>query len=193
MLGRWLTAPDLVTELLLGKNIEAAREGLPSHAILPFVAAHPLLSESFRYGVLLFEGLFVLVLLGGRVRAAYLAAALVFHALNALLLVVTFTPILIVYGLFVDWQGRVERFASRTRWITRLLEAGAVLAADRRRARARRAGWVVVEPDSYAAQGNTARRASRLADHLVPGATPGARLVAASEPGDPARRHSRRR
>jgi hypothetical protein len=121
VLGTWLTAPDVVTDLLLGKNIEAAREGLPSHTILPFVAARPLLSQSFRYGLLLFEGLFVLVLLGGRVRAAYLGAALVFHALNALLLVVTFTPILIVYGLFVDWQAGIERFAVHTRWITRLL------------------------------------------------------------------------
>ena len=57
----------------------------------------------------LFEALVVLVLLDGRLRAAYLAAALVFHALNALLLVVTFTPILIVYALFVDWQGMVEQ------------------------------------------------------------------------------------
>ncbi len=192
-LGRWLTAPDLVTELLLGKNVEAAREGLPAHAILPFVATHPLLSQSFRYGVLLFEALFVLVLLDGRLRAAYLAAALVFHALNALLLVVTFTPILIVYALFVDWQG-MDRAAHAAHALDHSpAEARAVLAADRRRARARRAGGVVVEPDSYAARGNPARRSSRLADHLVPGAPPGARLVAASEPGDPARRHSRRR
>lgn len=122
VLGVWLTAPDVVTDLLLGKHVEAARQGLPPHAILPFVAAHPLLSESLRCGMLLFEGLFPLVLLGGRVRAAYLAAALVFHALNALLLVVTFTPILIVYGLFIDWQAGIERFAVQTRWITRLVE-----------------------------------------------------------------------
>jgi hypothetical protein len=121
VLGTWLTAPDLVKDLLLGKNVEAAREGLPPHAILPFVVAHPLLSQSFRYALFLFEGLFVLVLLGGRMRAAYMGAALVFHALNALLLVVTFTPILIVYGLFVDWQKGMERLAPHTRWIARRL------------------------------------------------------------------------
>ena len=117
-LGSWLRAPNLVTELLLGKNVEATLEGLPTNAILPFVATHPLLSESFRHGVVLFEALVVIVLVDDRLRAAYLAAALVFHALNALLLVVTFTPILIVYALFVDWQGVTERLTPHTRWIT---------------------------------------------------------------------------
>jgi hypothetical protein len=120
-LGTWLTAPDLVTDLLLGKHVEATREGLPANAILPFVATHPVLSELVRHGVLLFEALVVLVLLDDRLRVAYLAAALVFHALNALLLVVTFTPILIVYALFVDWQGVIEQLTPRTRSITRLL------------------------------------------------------------------------
>ena len=112
VLGTWLTAPDLVADLLLGKNVEAVREGLPPHAILPVVAANPLLSHAFRYGVLLFECLFVLALFGGRLRAVVLSAALVFHALNALLLVVTFTPILIVYAMFVDWQAGIERLGA---------------------------------------------------------------------------------
>jgi len=87
------------------------------------VVASPLMSASFRVGLLLFEGLFVLVLLGGQVRAAYLAAALIFHALCALLLVVTFTPILIVYALFVDWQKVVAKVAPHMRWLVDLLEA----------------------------------------------------------------------
>ena len=52
---------------------------------------------------------------------SYLSAALVFHALNALLLVVTFTPILIVYAMFVDWQAGIERFGASTRWIAPLV------------------------------------------------------------------------
>ena len=121
--GDWLTAPHLVTNLLLGKNIEAVREGLRPCALSPFVVASPLMSVSFRVGLFLFEGLFVLVLLGGQVRAAYLAAALIFHALNALLLIVTFTPILIVYALFVDWQKAVARVLPRMRWLGDFLEA----------------------------------------------------------------------
>ena len=123
VLGDWLTAPDLVTNLLLGKNIEAVREGLPPCALSPFVVATPLMSACFRIGLLLFEGSFVLVLLGGQVRAAYLAATLIFHALGALLLIVTFTPILIVYALFVDWQKAVARVTPRMRWLGDFLEA----------------------------------------------------------------------
>jgi hypothetical protein len=121
--GDWLTAPDLVTNLLSDKNIEAVLAGLRPCALWPFVVASPLMSASFRVGLLLFEGLFVLVLLGGQVRAAYLAAALIFHALCALLLVVTFTPILIVYALFVDWQKVVARVAPHMRWLVDFLEA----------------------------------------------------------------------
>jgi hypothetical protein len=122
LLGDWLTAPDLVTNLLLNKNVEVVLAGLRPCALLHFVVATPVMSASLRVGVLLFEGLFVLVLLGGQVRAAYLAAALVFHALGALLLVVTFTPILIVYALFVDWQKAVARVMPRMRWLGDFLE-----------------------------------------------------------------------
>ena len=121
--GDWLTTPHLVTNLLLGKNIEAVREGLRPCALSPFVVASPLMSVSFRVGLFLFEGLFVLVLLGGQVRAAYLAATLIFHAFNALLLIVTFTPILIVYALFVDWQKAVAKVVPHMRWLGRFLEA----------------------------------------------------------------------
>ena len=113
----------MVTNLLSDKNIEAVLAGLRPCPLWPFVVASPLMSASFRVGLLLFEGLFVLVLLGGQVRAAYLAAALIFHALCALLLVVTFTPILIVYALFVDWQKVVARVAPHMRWLVDFLEA----------------------------------------------------------------------
>jgi len=122
VLGDWLTAPDRVANLLLSKNMEAVLAGLRPCALWPFVVATPLMWASFRVGVLLFEGSFVLVLLGGQLRAAYLAAALIFQALCALLLAVTFTPILIVYALFVDWQTAVARITPRMRWLGDFLE-----------------------------------------------------------------------
>ena len=97
--------------------MEAVLAELRPCPLLPFVVATPLIWASFRVGVLLFESSFVLVLSGGHVRAAYLAATLIFHALSALLLVVTFTPILIVYALFVDWQAAVTRVTPRMRWL----------------------------------------------------------------------------
>jgi hypothetical protein len=120
--GDWLRAPDRVANALLSKNMEAVLAGLRPCPLWPFVVATPLIWASFRFGLLLFESLFVLVLFGGEVRGAYLAATLIFHALCALLLVVTFTPILIVYALFVDWQAAVTRVTPRMRWLGDFLQ-----------------------------------------------------------------------
>jgi hypothetical protein len=122
LLGDWFKAPDRIANLLLSKNMEAIVAGLRPCPLLPLVAETPLMWAAFRVATLLFEGLFVLVLLGGQVRAVYLATTLIFHALCALLLVVTFTPILIVYALFVDWQTAVASITPRMRWLGDFLE-----------------------------------------------------------------------
>ena len=121
VLGDWVTV-NTVPNLLLSKNVEAVLEGVPINPLAPFVATTPLLSEACRWGLLLFEALFVVVMLGGHVRNAYLALTLMFHALNALLLVVTFTPILITYALFVDLQRMAQRLEPLPAWATRRLE-----------------------------------------------------------------------
>ncbi len=120
--GGWVIGANTVPNLLLDKNVEAVLNGVPINPLAPFVAATPLLSEACRWGLLLFEALFVVVMLGGHVRDAYLALTLVFHALNGLLLVVTFTPILITYALFVDLQGMAQRLEPLPAWPTRMLE-----------------------------------------------------------------------
>jgi hypothetical protein len=62
-----------------------------------------------QFSVLLFEGLFFLVLVDRDLRRLWLGLALVFHTINANWLIVTFTPILVVYGLFIDWQAVRQR------------------------------------------------------------------------------------
>ncbi len=52
---------------------------------------------------------FFLTLFNRGVRNLFIAVALVFHAVGAIWLSVTFTPILVVYGLYVDWQKLRER------------------------------------------------------------------------------------
>jgi hypothetical protein len=122
VLGDWVTGANTVPNLLLDKNVEAVLEGVPINPLAPFVATTPLMSGACRWGLLLFEALFFVVLLGGHVRDAYLALALMFHALNGLLLVVTFAPILITYALFVDLQGMAQRLEPLPAWATRTLE-----------------------------------------------------------------------
>ena len=107
--GSWLTDRDLLVNLMLEQSVESVRLGLGANPVAPWLVGHPLLAYGLQLGVLVFEGLFFLALVGGRCRTFFLTSALVFHSVNALFLTVSFTPILIVYGLFVDWEGLFSR------------------------------------------------------------------------------------
>ncbi|MFE4104664.1 hypothetical protein [Almyronema epifaneia] len=107
--GVWLTYPDLMANLVLQKNIAAALQELPLNPIAPWIAQTPWVYHSLRFSTLLCEGLFFLSLLGRQLRLFFVSLALLFHAVNALFLTVTFTPVLIVYALFIDWQAAVNR------------------------------------------------------------------------------------
>ena len=107
--GVWLAHPDLLANAMLHKNIEAAIIELPLNPLAPLIARQPALYVALQLSVLLFEGLFFLVLVDRDLRRLWLGLALVFHTINANWLIVTFTPILVVYGLFIDWQGVRQR------------------------------------------------------------------------------------
>ena len=111
--GTWLKQHDLFSMLMLQRNVEAAALGLPTNPLAPWIAAHPSIGWSLQLGVLIFEGLFFLALFGRRLRTFFLTVNLVFHAINALWVLVTFTPILAVYAMFVDWQALRSRLAPR--------------------------------------------------------------------------------
>ena len=105
--GTWLSFPQLLPNELLRRNITATILELRLNPLAPAIAEHSL-RDGLRWLVLLFEATFVLALLS-RLRAFYVAFALIFHSVNALWLWVTFTPVLVVYGLFVDWQALKDR------------------------------------------------------------------------------------
>lgn len=106
--SRWLERPDWVANLLLEKNIRAAIHELPLNPLAPIIAENPIVYKAFCYQVVLFEVMFFLALFNRKLRNLLLALALVFHSVSMLWLFVTFTPILIVYALFIDWQGLRE-------------------------------------------------------------------------------------
>jgi hypothetical protein len=108
--GTWIGYPDLMSNHVLKMNIRSAIYGLPLDPLAPTIAQTPLLHNSLRFFTLLFEGLFPLVLINRKLRNFFVALALVFHSANAIWFVVTFTPILIVYALYVDWQALRERW-----------------------------------------------------------------------------------
>lgn len=102
--GTWLSYPSIMPDLMLRAGVENALAGLPQNPLAAHVHQTPLLHPFLRYGVLAFEGLFWLSLLDPRLRTGFVALALGFHTVNAIWMNVTFTPILIVYLMLVDWE-----------------------------------------------------------------------------------------
>lgn len=111
--GTWLIHKDFLPNLMLQRNIEATLFELPLNPLASAIYSQAWLNEFLRYQTLLFEGLFFLALLGPRLRDFMVALALTFHAVNALWIVVTFTPVMVVYGMFIDWHQLWQRIGWR--------------------------------------------------------------------------------
>ena len=127
--GTWLVQDDLLATLMLDRSAMAASQGLWVNPLAPWIAETPIVYRGMQLGVLVFEGCFFVVLFGRRARNLVLALALVFHSMNALWMVVTFTPVLIVYAMFVDWEAlwsRVRRHLPARFGIPEVSAKGAV-------------------------------------------------------------------
>jgi hypothetical protein len=107
--GTWLDHPRFIANLVLDHNVKSAVYGLSLNPLAPSIAGSPLLYSLVRYQVPLFEGFFFLSLFGPKLRNFFLALALVFHSVGAIWLIVTFSPVLITYALFVDWEAARQR------------------------------------------------------------------------------------
>ena len=105
----WLTHPDNFGHIVLERNVELARRGLTPNPIAAFVATTPGFELVIRYLVVILELAFVAVFFSRPAAFFLLSWALFFHALNGIFLLVTFTPILVTYGLFIDWVGLWRR------------------------------------------------------------------------------------
>ena len=117
--GAWLSYSDMMANFFLNRNIEAAVYDLPLNWLAPFIAQTPLIYLSSHITTLVFETCFFLSLINRKVRDIFVSLALIFHALNGLWLVVTVTPILIGYGIFIDWQAIKDFFFTANKKISR--------------------------------------------------------------------------
>ena len=112
--GAWLSHSDMMANFFLNRNIEAAVYDLPLNWLAPYISKTPAIYLSMHVTTLLFETFFFLSPINRKIRNIFVSMALIFHTVNALWLVVTVTPILIGYGIFVNWQGIKDFFpASR--------------------------------------------------------------------------------
>lgn len=103
--GAWLSHSDMMANFFLNRNVEATIYGLPLNGLAPFLSQHPLLYLPVHASTLIFEFGFCLSLISRKLRNIIVSLALIFHAVNALWLVVTVTPILVGYFAFIDWQA----------------------------------------------------------------------------------------
>lgn len=106
--GAWDNHFDMMSNFFLNRNIEAATYELPLNWFAPYMAQNSLIYLSAHINTLAFETFFFLTLIGRRVRSIIVSLALMFHAVNAIWLVVTVTPIAIGYCAFIDWQAIKE-------------------------------------------------------------------------------------
>ncbi|MEM1127328.1 MAG: hypothetical protein AAGI71_11805 [Bacteroidota bacterium] len=120
--GTWLTYTRIMPDTVLHAITENAAAGLPVAPIGRWLSEATWLHDPLRYGVVAFESLFWLALFGGRLRLLIFGAALLFHSLNGIWVNVTFTPFLVFYLMFVDWEAWKQRLGrvlpSVPRWPT---------------------------------------------------------------------------
>ncbi|MGF1459204.1 MAG: hypothetical protein ACFBSG_09275 [Leptolyngbyaceae cyanobacterium] len=107
--GAWLSYSDIMANFFLNRNIEAAIYDLPLNWFAPLISKTPVIYLSIHLTTLVFEFGFFLSLINRKLRDLIISLALIFHAVNALWLVVTVTPILAGYLPFVNWQNVKDR------------------------------------------------------------------------------------
>ncbi|MEQ8384032.1 MAG: hypothetical protein RH949_16890 [Coleofasciculus sp. A1-SPW-01] len=130
ILGTWLSYSELIANFMLHQSIKATIYSLPSNSLVPFLSQQPLIYNSIRLFILVFEFCFFVSLFNRNTRNLFVAMALIFHATNALWFVVTFTPVLIVYLLYVDLQSIKEKVLPReNNWFNNIESNYLIIAA----------------------------------------------------------------
>lgn len=126
----WYTEENVFGHLMQTKRIEAAALGLPTNPAANLFVESPILEKMLRIFAIAFEAGFFVALLGRNLRGLMLSTALIFHCINAYWLVVTFTPILIVYAAFIDWPGLDRQPTPRRAGPGTLLRLAPILAVS---------------------------------------------------------------
>lgn len=110
--GEWLQTFDILKGILQYRLLHAYQGSPPTDEtaiIIQAVTRLPWIYIPAQIGVVLFELLFPLALVHHGLRRMFLWLAILFHMLNRVLLGITFTPLIITYAIFVDWQWFVRR------------------------------------------------------------------------------------
>lgn len=110
--GEWLQTFDILKGILQYRLLYAYQGSPPADEVAIIVQAITRLPWVYipaQIGVVLFELLFPLALVHRGLRRMFLWLAILFHMLNRVFLGITFTPLIIAYAIFVDWQWFVRQ------------------------------------------------------------------------------------
>ncbi len=116
--GTWLQYDDLLPMLLLRRSVDSVVLGWWANPLGPWLLANASIGYWMQIAVVAFEVSFVLLLAGSTVRRLLFAGALVFHAVSALWIMVSFGGLLAAYALFVDWESLWRWVRVRVPWPT---------------------------------------------------------------------------
>ena len=99
----------------LTRRVEAAMRGFTLNPLtLPPYEINAL-DVGSRWGIAAFEISVFLAMINNRLRAFYTASALIFHAMSALWFLVTFTSLVVVYCMFINWEALIPESIRRGR------------------------------------------------------------------------------
>jgi hypothetical protein len=120
IVGTWLIHDWVMGKIVAEANVKSALYEFPINPLGPMIVQTPWMYNFLRVFTIVFEAAFILTLFSARIRDVVFATAMLFHTINGVYFVVTFTPVVIAYALFVNWQELIGRYLPAERISERL-------------------------------------------------------------------------
>jgi hypothetical protein len=107
--GWWFGDTQFINDLLRFHDVREMLGGEAANPLSALIANATFLHNILRIVPLAFEALFFVSLFNKKLRTFFVSSAILFHMFNLVVLGIDFTPMLITYAIFVDWQKIYER------------------------------------------------------------------------------------
>lgn len=121
IVGTWLQYDWVMGKIVAEANVKSAVYGTDINPLGPWIIDTPWMYGFLRWFTLAFEAAFILIIFSGRIRDLVIAITMLFHTINGIYFVVTFTCVIITYAAFINWHQwigcwlPVERIGDRLR------------------------------------------------------------------------------
>lgn len=120
IVGTWLQYDWVMGKIVAEANVKSAVYGDPINPLGPTIIETYWMYNSLRWFTLVFEAAFILIIFSGRIRDLVIAITMLFHTVNGIYFVVTFTCVIITYAAFINWHEWIGRWLPTDRIGNRL-------------------------------------------------------------------------